>query len=100
MKIYHKKVLGQKTYLPRYKSLHQRQKIRFIGKFWSISMSWIRIRIPNYGSGSKTAKWMRIQVDLDPNPQHCFMGTNKAMVGYIWYILKKGSGHRHELPYR
>jgi hypothetical protein len=68
----HKNILqvgiGQKTYIRRYKSPFERQKTRFICKFWSISMlldqdprqpnecgsRWIRIRIHNTVFGQST----------------------------------------------
>jgi hypothetical protein len=38
---YSKQAIGQKEYLPTYKSLYERQETRFICKFKSISMLWI-----------------------------------------------------------
>jgi hypothetical protein len=52
LKKYTKWVIGHKAYLQRYKSLSQISGL-FVS-FWSISCSWIRIRIPN--------------TDLDPDP--------------------------------
>ncbi len=48
----------KKSYLLRYKSLLERQETRFMCKFWSISMRWIRIWIPihNTNPGFRIAK--------------------------------------------
>jgi hypothetical protein len=47
-----------------------RQKIRFLCKLWPISMLLDPDPHSQYGSGSKTAKRIRIYVDPEPDPQH------------------------------
>jgi hypothetical protein len=51
-----------KTYLRRYKSLFERLKVRFICKFVSISMLLDPDPHSQYGSGSRTAKSLRIRI--------------------------------------
>ncbi len=75
----------QKTYIRWYKSLFEWQKTRFICKFCPISM----VLDPDSqdGSGSKTAKSMRIQVD--PDPQHWFCRSfHPIRVEYFLFLRK------------
>ncbi len=56
----------------------------FFCKFWPIFMLPDPDPHSQYGSGSKAAKWMRIQVDPDPgpDPQHCkYYDFTKFRVG-------------------
>ncbi len=58
-----RKEIGQKTYLLRYKSHFE----------WQVTMILDPDPHSQYGSGSRTAKSMRIHAD--PDPQHCLKAT-------------------------
>ncbi len=73
------RVIGQKTYLRRYKSLFLGRNPRFISKFGQLPWSWIRIRIPN----------------TDPAPghrNHCWSGS-ATLMRRSWVRLRDLSMH-------
>jgi hypothetical protein len=63
--------VGNRSYLNvGTKGFFERLEIRFVGKYWSISLLLDPDPHSQYGTGCRRAKSMRFQAD--PDPQHCY----------------------------